>query len=71
MKNYFIEYKFSNDVNYRIYHSEIKEFKVSRNVIFNKREFFNAKHVAKYNDEILSFVEDDINQKTKYEFEEE
>src|SRR5271154_4674682 len=71
MKDYLVEYELSSGVNYRIYHSETKEFKVSRDVIFDEGEFFNARYVSRYSDEILPFVEDDTDQKTEHESEKE
>jgi len=71
MEGYLIGYELPGGVNYRIYHPETKEFKVSRDVLFDEEEFFSARHVAGYSEEILSSAEngaeDDTNQEAEHE----
>ena len=57
MEGYLVEYELPSDVNYRIYHPGTKEFRVSRDVFFDEREFFNSRHVAGYSEEILPSAE--------------
>ena len=57
MEGYLIGYELSGGVNYRIYHPETKEFKVLRDVLFDEGEFFSARHVTGYSDEILPSAE--------------
>src|SRR5271170_3723196 len=57
MEGYLVGYELPGGVNYRIYHPGTKEFKVSQDVFFDKREFFNSRHVAVYSLEILPSAE--------------
>src|SRR5271170_177311 len=57
MEGYFVGYELPCGVNYRIYYPGTKEFKVSRDVFFDEREFLNARHVTGYSREILPSAE--------------
>ena len=60
MEGFLVGYELPGGVNYRIYHPETKQFKVSRDVIFSEDEFFDTRHVVGSSEEILPrMVEDD------------
>ena len=46
LEGFLVGYELPGGVNYRIYHPKTKTFKVSRDVIFDEREFFNSRHVG-------------------------
>jgi hypothetical protein len=56
MKGYLVGYKLPGGINYCIYYPGAKEFKVSRDVLFDEEEFFHTRHVMGYS-EILPFAE--------------
>ena len=72
MEGFLIGYELLGGVNYRIYHPGTKEFKVSRDVLFDEGEFFNARHVAGHSEEILPTEnsEDNADQEAEHESEE-
>ena len=57
MEGYVVGYELPGGINYRIYHPGTKGFKVSRDVFFDEREFFNSRHVLGYSEEILPSAE--------------
>jgi transposase InsO family protein len=71
MEGYLVGYELPGGVNYRIYHPGTKEFKVSRDVLFDEREFFGTRHVAGYSEEILpsaeNSAEDNADQEAEHE----
>src|SRR5205814_9223613 len=68
MEGFLVGYELPGSVNYRIYHPETKQFKVSRDVIFSEDEFFNTRHVVGFSEEILPrIVEDDAEEEVESE----
>ena len=54
MEGYLVGYELPGGVNYRLYHPGTKEFKVSRDVIFDEKEYFNVRNVAENSEGIHS-----------------
>ena len=67
MEGYLVGYELPGGVNYRIYHPETKEFKVSRDVLFDEGEFFGTRHITGYSDEILPSAETSDDQEAEHE----